>query len=132
MPVPHAELFHFRRVARRGPGCVPFRAACRTGGGSGICGPRTLAAPAGLWTRRAHEDRDRPGTLSLRRASRQDDRIPNRGDARKSRLAELERIAAGGDGRPGKTQTGGVAATGPRSEEHTSELQSLTNLVCRL
>src|SRR5437016_7975209 len=26
----------------------------------------------------------------------------------------------------------GGAAVGPRSEEHTSELQSLTNLVCRL
>src|SRR5258707_3470428 len=39
MPVPHAALLHFRRIPRRGPGCVSFRAACRVGGGSGICGP---------------------------------------------------------------------------------------------
>src|ERR1019366_8258943 len=31
-----------------------------------------------------------------------------------------------------KLEVLGVATTGYRSEEHTSELQSLTNLVCRL
>src|SRR5208282_4161647 len=98
MPVPHAALLHLRRIPRRGPGCVSFRDACRAGGRSGICGPRTLAPPAGLWPRRAHEDRNRQGALPLGRASRQDNRLADRGDARKSRLAELERIAAGGDG----------------------------------
>jgi chorismate synthase len=62
----------------------------------------TLAAPAGLWTRRAHEDRNRPGAFSLGRAPWQDDRLANRGDAGESRLAELERIAAGGEGDPEK------------------------------
>src|SRR5208337_5106541 len=88
MPLPHAALLYFRRIPRRGPGCVSFRAAGRAGGGSGIRGPRTVAPPAGLWTRRAHEDRNRPGALSLRRASRQDDWFANRGAARESRLAE--------------------------------------------
>src|SRR5262249_58152193 len=32
---------------------------------------------------------------------------------------------------PSPSRSGG-GRTGPRSEEHTSELQSLTNLVCRL
>src|SRR5438093_3054197 len=31
-----------------------------------------------------------------------------------------------------ETEPGGGDAPAPRSEEHTSELQSLTNLVCRL
>src|SRR5438046_8591256 len=34
-------------------------------------------------------------------------------------------------GRPGEA-VGGDGGVPPRSEEHTSELQSLTNLVCRL
>src|SRR5437016_6580191 len=44
--------------------------------------------------------------------------------------------AAGGPGLPGWPPAGRPAAVRPpverRSEEHTSELQSLTNLVCRL
>src|SRR5205807_9609727 len=113
MPVPHAALLHFRRVPRRGARCVSFGAACRTGGGSGICRPRTLASPAGLWTRRAHEDRNRQSALSFGGASWQDDRLSDRGDAGESRLAELERSAAGGDGRSGETQARGVAPPGP-------------------
>src|SRR5499433_4314436 len=35
-------------------------------------------------------------------------------------------------GGPAASRAGGRAARGGRSEEHTSELQSLTNLVCRL
>jgi hypothetical protein len=110
MPLPHAALLHFRRIARRGAGCVSFRAAGRAGGGSGFCGSRTVAAPAGLWARRTHEDRNRPGALSLGRASWQDDRLADRGVARESRLAELERVAAGRNGRSGETQARGVAA----------------------
>src|SRR2546430_7593036 len=42
---------------------------------------------------------------------------------------------AAGAGRAGEPPTGSVSAgrpLGPRSEEHTSELQSQSNLVCRL
>src|SRR5208282_469071 len=113
MPLPDAALFHFRRIARRGAGCISFGTACRTDGGSGICGPRTVAAPAGLWTRRAHEDRNRPGALSLGRASWQNNRLADRRNAGESRLAELERVAAGGGGRSGETQACGIAASGP-------------------
>src|SRR2546426_4957234 len=35
-------------------------------------------------------------------------------------------------GRPGRSRWGPAAVTRPRSEEHTSELQSPCNLVCRL
>src|ERR1700687_2034116 len=108
MPVPHAALLHFRRVPRRGPGCVSFRLARRAGGGSGVCGPRTLASPAGLWTRRAHENRNRPGALSFGGASWQDYRLADRGDAGESRLAGFERGAAGRDGRDGGKKTRGV------------------------
>src|SRR5438093_10905562 len=37
-----------------------------------------------------------------------------------------------GNGSGGSAGLGGDTSTGVRSEEHTSELQSLTNLVCRL
>src|SRR6266567_6713724 len=40
----------------------------------------------------------------------------------------LERQAPGDGGQ----ETGAERVTGPRSEEHTSELQSQSNLVCRL
>src|SRR3989339_323135 len=42
----------------------------------------------------------------------------------------VQRIAVGVDAGP--VDPRGVLAVVPRSEEHTSELQSLTNLVCRL
>src|SRR5258708_5277224 len=98
MPVPHAALLHFRRVPRRGPGCISFRAARRAGSGSGICGPRTLAPAARLWPRGAYEDRNRQSALSVGGASRQDDRLADRGDAPESPTAVLVRGAAGGDG----------------------------------
>src|SRR6202521_2686647 len=130
MPVPHAALLHFRRVPRRGPGCISFRLARRAGGGSGVCRPRTLAPPAGLWTRRAHEDRNRQGALSFGGASRQDDRLSDRGDARESRLAELERGAAGGDGRSRETQARGVAAPGPRRSCRSFEVRFHGSALC--
>src|ERR1019366_10505518 len=37
-----------------------------------------------------------------------------------------------GEAKPRGPRRGSLRATEPRSEEHTSELQSLTNLVCRL
>src|SRR5687767_15766361 len=40
--------------------------------------------------------------------------------------------AARGDAAPGGEGAGGQGLAGPRSEEHTSELQSLAYLVCRL
>src|SRR5262249_59302637 len=43
-------------------------------------------------------------------------------------LADGEAAVPGEDGRPGRRRPAAVL----RSEEHTSELQSLTNLVCRL
>src|ERR1700694_5793432 len=42
MPVPHAALLHFRRVPRRGPGCVSFRLGRRPGGGLGVFVAREL------------------------------------------------------------------------------------------
>ena len=114
MPFPHAALLHIGRVPRRGPGCLSFRAAGRTGHRPGICGSRTLAPPAGLWPRRAHEDRNRPRALLLRNPSREDHRIADCRNTGKSRLAELERVVAGGDGRPGKTQAGGISASRTR------------------
>ena len=63
MPFHNVALLHFRGIARRGPGGLPFRAAGGAGRRSGVCGPRTLAAPAGLWARRAHEDRNAIGRI---------------------------------------------------------------------
>src|ERR1039458_9699945 len=114
MPLPHAALLHFRRIARRGAGCVSFGAACRAGSGSSICGPRAVAAPAGLWTRRAHEDRNRPGALSFGRASRQDDRLADLGGGWGMGAGKIEKVAAGGNGGSGETQARGVAAPRPR------------------
>src|SRR5262249_45156348 len=64
----------------------------------------------------------------------------------KVRLAVAEELRAGGDGPRHRWRAGGMLLQflpkkvermrgpdlDPRSEEHTSELQSLTNLVCRL
>src|SRR5437016_11539851 len=58
----------------------------------------------------------------------------------RSRSCPVQGEACGGAGWCGYGQDGGHHAQGgasgvgrrPRSEEHTSELQSLTNLVCRL
>ena len=44
-------------MARRWSRC--FRAAGGRCRGSGVCESRVVAAPAGLWARRAHEDRER-------------------------------------------------------------------------
>src|ERR1019366_10664278 len=45
----------------------------------------------------------------------------------------LFRSGANGAGRPADSQPARhLSSLSPRSEEHTSELQSLTNLVCRL
>src|SRR3712207_6980946 len=41
-------------------------------------------------------------------------------------------VTGGTDGTDGAGDVGGVAASGGRSEEHTSELQSRQYLVCRL
>src|SRR5215213_10353320 len=58
-----------------------------------------------------------PHTLALMSS-----RTPQPGSAFEP-IPPIERLGWGGDGAPG---------SGSRSEEHTSELQSLTNLVCRL
>src|SRR5262249_56614428 len=47
-------------------------------------------------------------------------------------LAEMGDVGAGRQGHAVRGIERGAAAHPPRSEEHTSELQSLTNLVCRL
>src|SRR5258706_3964531 len=44
-------------------------------------------------------------------------------------LTDGKVLVAGGRG---SNNSGGIASAEVRSEEHTSELQSLTNLVCRL
>src|SRR5205823_13778308 len=46
--------------------------------------------------------------------------------------AEARRVLGGVRGRSGRRRRRGFARPGPRSEEHTSELQSLAYLVCRL
>src|SRR5690606_41880012 len=69
--------------------------------------------------------------------------ILRRGNRRRSdrvRPARASRKAKGGTGQQGRTlqytgsgdRDGGVVVAGVRSEEHTSELQSRENLVCRL
>src|SRR5690606_40988196 len=70
----------------------------------------------------------RPGRALLARARTPDE--PARAAARRAGAAPCVLASAGGIG-------GGPCATalrrsGPRSEEHTSELQSRENLVCRL
>src|SRR5438093_10304065 len=57
-------------------------------------------------------------------------RLPGRVRRREARHHHLGRGGVGG-ARP-RRGAGRVPRTPPRSEEHTSELQSLTNLVCRL
>src|SRR5690606_40516340 len=42
------------------------------------------------------------------------------------------RRATSGSSTPSTSSTGGRASSSPRSEEHTSELQSRENIVCRL
>src|SRR5690606_41730469 len=67
--------------------------------------------------------------------------VPRRGPARLGRLLPVlgrARHTGGGDARPGGSRGEDGAAPlsvgdpGGRSEEHTSELQSRENLVCRL
>src|SRR5262249_57620289 len=61
-----------------------------------------------------------------------------RGGGRASARETVVRVAAGAIAkkwlkeRYGVTVRGYLASIGNRSEEHTSELQSLTNIVCRL
>src|ERR1035441_2042256 len=50
---------------------------------------------------------------------------------RRCRLARVRNVAVSGHG-PGRQRTADAAARLERSEEHTSELQSLRHLVCRL
>src|SRR5262249_62000451 len=54
-----------------------------------------------------------------------------------SRRSQVRRAVRGSpctrtESRPCRASSGAPRSTGCRSEEHTSELQSLTNLVCRL
>src|SRR5260370_36963345 len=86
MPVPHAALLHFRRIPRRGPGCLSFRAARRAGGGSGICGSRTMAGPAGVLTRRGEGKTKPPGApFFWGGPRRKEQRAPSRGGSKTSR-----------------------------------------------
>src|SRR5262249_61874459 len=52
---------------------------------------------------------------------------PGRGAARVAPVVNLKRTR-----RPASEERSSARSCQPRSEEHTSELQSLTNLVCRL
>src|SRR5262249_18032791 len=55
------------------------------------------------------------------------------GPGQRPRPGRCRPAAAGGPGRGvPRRGAGGDRGRAPRSEEHTSELQSLTNLVCRL
>ena len=58
--------------------------------------PRTVAPPAGLRPRRAHEDRDRPRRNRRRRAPLPHHRLAHRHPDPQQGLAELDRSAAGG------------------------------------
>src|SRR5262249_58706500 len=79
--------------------------------------------------------RARPKGKSIYETSRPSGRAKpdraNRGRRRRTRTCIL---AIPGEGRISRSRhpsTNGKAGHGTRSEEHTSELQSLTNLVCR-
>src|SRR5437016_9780725 len=56
--------------------------------------------------------------------------LPARGRAERAR--GRERLSRADGMHPGAPVARGALFIGARSEEHTSELQSLTNLVCRL
>src|SRR5438046_6928859 len=56
----------------------------------------------------------------------------SRGDLPRCRLGDARRPAPDAPPRPRRDRPGRLGSRLSRSEEYTSELQSLTNLVCRL
>src|SRR5690606_39383057 len=102
------------RRAGRAPGVSPAGVR-RAGRGPGVSGLRTRS-PA--WSRETGDARAR--------FPRADD---DEGRRRRVSAAAQE---YGGSGRGDTAEAGRDLARSPRSEEHTSELQSRENLVCRL
>src|SRR5438093_6952126 len=94
---------------RRRADAAAGRRAGVTGGGRCRAGPERARPAAG-----SGRDRDEPWLPELE---------PSPGFAARSAVRRTDRVSAGAS-RSGETHA--------RSEEHTSELQSLTNLVCRL
>ncbi len=76
--------------------------------------PRVVAPPAGLWTRRANEDRNRPCAHRQRGAAFENHRVAHRDHPRKQGLEELDRRSAGGRHRRRGGQEKAGHASAPR------------------
>ena len=89
-----------------------------------------VAAAAGLWPRRAHEDRDRQGARAFGSAARQDHRLADCDRDHQPRLEELGRKAAGGGGRSGQAPGGCFAAARSCGPGRRAEVQLSRCAVC--
>src|SRR5215469_2257356 len=88
----YASLLHVRGVTRRSAGGIFVGVACRPEGRRRVRQSGALAPSAGLWARRADEDRNGHSPRAFRSSPRNNDRFANCSLAGKQGLEELAGI----------------------------------------